>query len=61
MAEAHKHKTASWVCVALIVLASIVLAFAFVLQSLPMGVVGGVLLVAGVVVGVTGGLMDDAH
>ena len=58
---AHKHKTTSWITVALIVVASIVLAFAFVLQSVPLAVVGGVVLVAGIVLGITGGIMDDAH
>ncbi|MDP9466900.1 MAG: hypothetical protein M3P31_06695 [Actinomycetota bacterium] len=57
---AHKHKTSSWVTVGLITLASIILGFAFVLRSIPLTVVGGVLLVAGIVVGVTGGIMDDA-
>ena len=57
---AHKHKTSSWITVALITLASIVLGFAFVLQSIPLTVVGGVLLVAGIVMGITGGIMDDA-
>jgi len=58
---AHKHKVTSWVTVGLITLASIVLAFAFVFTSIPLAVVGGVLLVAGVVLGITGGIMDDAH
>ncbi len=58
---AHKHKTTSWITVALITLASIVLGFAFVLQSIPLAVVGGLLLVAGVVLGITGGIMDDAE
>ena len=57
---AHKHKRSSWITVALITVASIVLGFAFVLQSIPLTVVGGVLLVAGVVLGITGGIMDDA-
>ena len=57
---AHKHKTSSWITVALITVASIVLGFAFVLQSIPLAVVGGVVLLAGVVLGVTGGIMDDA-
>ena len=57
---AHKHKTSSWITVALITLASIVLGFALVLQSIPLAVVGGVLLVAGIVMGITGGIMDDA-
>ena len=58
---AHKHKMTSWITVALITLASIVLGFAFVLQSIPLAIVGGVLLLAGIVLGVTGGIMDDAH
>ncbi len=57
---AHKHKTSSWITVALITVASIVLGFAFVLKSIPLAIVGGVLLVAGIVVGITGGIMDDA-
>jgi hypothetical protein len=37
-----------------------VLAFAFVLTSLPLAVVGGVLLLAGAVIGVVYRIMDDA-
>ena len=58
---AHKHKMTSWITVALITVASIILGFAFVLQSIPLAVVGGLLLVAGVVLGITGGIMDDAE
>ena len=58
---AHKHKMTSWITVALITVASIVLGFAFVLRSIPLTVVGGLLLVAGVVLGITGGIMDDAE
>ena len=57
---AHKHKTTSWITVGLITVASIILGFAFVLQSIPLAVVGGVILLAGIVLGVTGGIMDDA-
>ena len=57
---AHKHKTTSWITVALITAASIVLGFAFVFASIPLAVVGGVLLIAGIVLGITGGIMDDA-
>jgi uncharacterized membrane protein AbrB (regulator of aidB expression) len=57
---AHKHKMTAWITVLLIVAASIVLGVAFVLQSVPLAVVGGVLLVAGVVLGITGHIMDDA-
>ena len=58
---AHQHKTSSWVSVGLLIVATVVLAFAFVLQSIVLGVVGGVIGVAGVALAVTGGLMDDAH
>ena len=58
---AHKHKMTSWITVILITVASIVLGFAFVLESIPLAVVGGVLLLAGIVMGVVGGIMDDAH
>ena len=58
---AHKHKMTSWITVVLITVASIVLGFAFVLQSIPLGIVGGVVLLAGIVMGVVGGIMDDAH
>ncbi len=58
---AHKHKMTSWITVALITVASIVLGFAFVLQSIPLAVVGGILLVAGVILGITGGIMEDAE
>ena len=58
---AHKHKTTSWITVGLVTLASIVLGFAFVMRSIPLAVVGGVILVAGVVLGIVGGIMDDAE
>ncbi len=58
---AHKHKMTSWITVGLVTLASIVLAFAFVLRSIPLAVVGGVILLAGLVLGVVGGIMDDAE
>ena len=60
-AEKHKHKTSSWITVLLITAASVVLGFAFVFQSVALTVVGGVLLLAGLVLGVTGKIMDDAH
>jgi len=58
---AHKHKTTSWITVLLIVAASVVLAFAFIAKSVVLGIVGGVVLLAGVVLGITAGIMDDAH
>jgi MFS superfamily sulfate permease-like transporter len=58
---AHKHKLSSWITVALLIVSSVVLGFAMVLQSIPLAVVGGVVGVAGIVLGVTGKIMDDAH
>ena len=55
------HKTTSWIVVVLISVASIVLGFAFVLQNIPLAVVGGVLGLAGVVMGFSTKMMDDAH
>ena len=55
------HKTSSWVVVGLIVVASIVLGFAFVLKSIPLAIVGGVVLVIGAVLGVVTGIMEDVH
>jgi hypothetical protein len=58
---AHKHKVTSWITVGLLVVASIVFGFAFVFQSIPLAVVGAVLALAGIVLGITGRIMDDAH
>ncbi len=58
---AHKHKVTSWVTVALIVLASVLLGFAMVFQSIPLAVVGVVLGVVGAGFGISGRILDDAH
>ena len=58
---ADKHKMTSWITVILITLASIVFGFAFVFTSIPLTIVGGIIGLAGVVLGVTGKIMDDAH
>jgi uncharacterized membrane protein len=58
---AHKHKMTSWITVVVLIVSSIVLGFAFVMQSLPLAIVGLVLGVIGVVLGITGKIMDDAH
>ncbi len=58
---AHKHKVTSWITVALICVASIVLGFAFVLTSITLTVIGVVIGLAGMVLGFTGRILDDAH
>ncbi len=57
---AHKHKTSSWVTVALLVVASVLLGFAMVFQSIPLAVLGVVLGIAGIGFGITGKILDDA-
>lgn len=59
--HAHGHKMSSWVVVGLITLASIVLGIAFVMQSIPLAILGGVVALAGAVLGAVTGIMDDAY
>ncbi len=59
--QAAGHKRMSWITVGLIVVASIVLGFAFVLESVPLAIVGGLFGLAGVITGVTGKIMEDVH
>ncbi len=61
MAGEHGHKTSSWITVALIVVAAVILGFAFVLQSLPLAILGLVLGLAGVVLGGVTRIFDDAY
>ncbi len=55
------HKASSWVVVGIIIVASTVLGFAFVLKSLPLAILGGVLLIGGAVMGLMTGIMEDVH
>jgi hypothetical protein len=55
------HKTTSWIAVALIFVAAVILGFAFVLHSLVLAIVGVVVGVVGLVVGAMSGLMEDVH
>ena len=61
MAAGHSHKTTSWVTVVLIIVASVLLGFALPLDSVPLAIAGGVLLLVGLVMGVAFRIMDDAH
>lgn len=61
MAGEHAHRTSSWIVVGLITVACIVLGFAFVMQSVPLAIVGGVLALVGVVLGGVTRIMDDAY
>lgn len=57
----HKTKASSWVTVALIVVAVIVLGFAMPLESVPLFIVGGVVLLVGLITGAVGKIMEDVH
>jgi xanthine/uracil permease len=58
---AHKHKVTSWITVILLTVATVVLGFAFVLRSIPLAVLGGVMVVVGAILAFVYRLMDDAH
>ena len=57
---AHKHKVTSWITVILLTVATVVLGFAFVLRSIPLAVLGGIMLVVGAILAFVYRLMDDA-
>jgi hypothetical protein len=61
MAGGHNVRATSWVTVVLIIVASILLGFALPLGSLPMAIVGGVLLLIGLITGFAFRIMDDAY
>jgi len=61
MAGSHNARMTSWVTVALIILGSILLGFALPMQSLALGIAGGVVLVAGVITGFAFRIMDDYY
>ena len=58
---AHKHKSTSWIAVALIIVGVVVLGFAGPLESVPLGIVGGVITLIGVLGAIIWKIMDDAH
>ncbi len=55
------HKTSSWVVVVLISISAVILGFAFVLENLPLAITGGVVGLAGIVLGAVTNIMDDVH
>ena len=61
MAESHNARMTSWVTVALIILGSILLGFALPMESVVLGVLGGVIFLAGVVTGFAFRIMDDVY
>jgi hypothetical protein len=55
------HKATSWMVVGIITVAAVVLGVAFVMRSLPLAIVGGVILLGGIVLGAVSGIMEDVH
>jgi membrane-bound ClpP family serine protease len=61
MAEGHRSKPTSWATVLVIILGFILLGFALPVGSVPLGVVGGVVLLVGIVMGFAFRIMEDFH
>jgi len=57
---AHKHQVTSWITVIVLVVATSLLGLAMVLQSMPLAIVGGVLVVVGTVMAFRFKIMEDA-
>jgi hypothetical protein len=57
----HNVRATSWVTVALIVVASVLLGFALPMHSMTLAVVGGVVMLVGLVMAVAYRIMDDAY
>ena len=61
MAGGHNTRATSWVTVVLIIAASTILGFALPLKSVPLAVVGGIVLLAGIITGGVFRILDDAY
>ncbi len=61
MAGGHNVRATSWVTVVLIITGSTLLGFALPMRSLPLAVVGGIVLLAGLVTAVVYRILDDAY
>lgn len=61
MAEGHTAKSTSWATVAVLIAGFVLLGFALPMQSLVVGVLGGIVLLVGIVMAFAYRLMDDFH
>ncbi|MCU1590513.1 MAG: hypothetical protein JWP11_1769 [Frankiales bacterium] len=61
MAEGHRSKPTSWATVLVIILGAVILGFALPMQSVVLGVLGGVVFLVGVVMGFAFRIMEDFH
>jgi membrane-bound ClpP family serine protease len=61
MADGHRSKPTSWATVLVIILGFVLLGFALPLQSMVLGIVGGVALLVGLVMAFAFQVMEDYH
>jgi membrane-bound ClpP family serine protease len=61
MADGHRSKPTSWATVVVLILGFVLLGFALPMQSLIVGILGGVALLVGIVMAFAFRLMEDFH
>ena len=61
MAEGHSSKSTTWATVAVLILGFVLLGLALPMESLVMGIAGGVALVVGGIMAFAFRLMEDVH
>lgn len=61
MAEGHRSKPTSWAAVLTMIVGFILLGFALPMQSLAVGVLGGVVLLVGIAMAFAFRIMEDFH
>lgn len=61
MSGGHNVRTSSWATVVLVIVGVILVGFALPMRSLPLAIIGGVLLLVGLVLGGITRIMDDAY
>ena len=61
MAEGHSSKPTSWATVVVLIVGFILLGFALPMESMILGIAGGVALLVGLVMGFAFGIMDDFY
>ena len=61
MSGGHDVRVTSWITVILIVIASVLLGLALPMESMPLAIAGGVVLLVGLVMAVVYRIMDDAY
>ncbi len=60
-ADKHTTKSTSWIAVSILIVGFVLLGFALPMQSVVLGVIGGVILLVGIVLSFVWQLMEDFH